>query len=384
MRSSGIIHYSLNPVGGAEVLSLTLAKVLRDLGFRVTYFTVQRTDWNFVRRSLGINFLPDEDRPLFQVNIPLFNIYQMLLGQIRPIKGVDIVINTHGDIMPSARADIVYMHYPTFSLWFVDPENIKRYRSVFWRSYSTPYRKIQKFLFEKRKRRFLILTNSEFTKKAIKRSLGLDAVVVYPPVHVDEHYAPNVQNRENLVVCVSRFTPEKRLEVVIETATKVKNAKFILVGSTKFRSSVPYLKKLIRMVKERGIGNVSFIPNASFKQKLDIMVRAKIFFHSMTGEHFGIAIVEGMASGLVPVVHKSGAPWIDILQMKQGYHGFAYKSINEAVQFVSEILSNEQMRKEIASRNFEHIQRFSEHVFRKKISYIVKTVIRRKFENELK
>jgi alpha-1,2-mannosyltransferase len=44
----------------------------------------------------------------------------------------------------------------------------------------------------------------------------------------------------------------------------------------------------------------------------------------MIGEHFGISVVEAMVSGLVPVVHSSGGPWLDILE--QGKGGFGYNT----------------------------------------------------------
>ncbi len=51
---------------------------------------------------------------------------------------------------------------------------------------------------------------------------------------------------------------------------------------------------------------VKFYPNASAEQKADLLKRAKLYLHTMEGEHFGISIVEAMAMGCLPIVHDSG------------------------------------------------------------------------------
>jgi glycosyltransferase involved in cell wall biosynthesis len=37
-----------------------------------------------------------------------------------------------------------------------------------------------------------------------------------------------------------------------------------------------------------------------------MLAAAKVYLHTMVGEHFGISIVEAMASGCIPVSHNSG------------------------------------------------------------------------------
>ena len=50
----------------------------------------------------------------------------------------------------------------------------------------------------------------------------------------------------------------------------------------------------------------------------------------MVGEDFGIAVVEGMAAGLIPVLHMSGGPWDDIVL--RGKYGNGYRDAVEAVR----------------------------------------------------
>lgn len=46
--------------------------------------------------------------------------------------------------------------------------------------------------------------------------------------------------------------------------------------------------------------------NKSRKEIIDIFARAKAAIHTMKYEHFGIAIVELMAAGIITIAHNSG------------------------------------------------------------------------------
>lgn len=62
---------------------------------------------------------------------------------------------------------------------------------------------------------------------------------------------------------------------------------------------------------------------------LSIMREAKVYFHPMVGEHFGISIVEAMAAALVPIVSNVGGP-TEFVPKKYHFHTF-----EEAVKIIS-------------------------------------------------
>lgn len=378
MRTVGIVHHSLNSVGGGEHLSLTLAEALKEAGYRVAYYTTQPTDWEYVRIMTGIMFRPDEERSVFRLRIPMFGIYQRLLTGLlaRAIKA-DVTVNTHGDAVPLASADVVYMHYPAFSLWYEDPANVKYLRSTFWKAYFAPYYAIQRSLVRS-ERYGLVLTNSEFSREAIKKYVGRDALVVHPPARLGDYLALPDDEREDLVVSIGRFTPEKRYEDALRIATRVKGARFAIVGSTSGKIGPSYLAKLRRMAKELKADNVEFYPNATYSTKLELLRRAKAYLHCMRNEHFGIAVVEGMASGCVPVVHRSGGPWTDILCKEQGAYGFAYQTVEEAAQIIEGLVTDDATRKEVARRARERSRAFSDASFKARMLEIVERVLQAK------
>jgi hypothetical protein len=45
-----------------------------------------------------------------------------------------------------------------------------------------------------------------------------------------------------------------------------------------------------------------------------------------------------MSAGLVPVIHRSGGPWEDILDKTQGIYGYSYAYIDEAIDIIEKLL----------------------------------------------
>jgi glycosyltransferase involved in cell wall biosynthesis len=52
--------------------------------------------------------------------------------------------------------------------------------------------------------------------------------------------------------------------------------------------------------------NVHFEVDASFPRLLELMKESRVLLHPLAGEPFGIAIVEAMSAGLIPVVPDIG------------------------------------------------------------------------------
>jgi len=179
--------------------------------------------------------------------------------------------------------------------------------------------------------------------------------------------------REDLVISCGRYSPEKNYEFILEVAEKLKDRpiRFIIVGASSGRVSREYYEKLERIRRAKKLKNVELLRDVDFSKLLALYGKAKIYLHAMKYEHFGISIVEAMAAGLVPIVHRSGGPWEDILKARQGTYGFSYLTEDEAAQIIEELIENEYDRKEIVSRNMEYTYTFSSESYKKKILEIV-------------
>jgi len=149
--------------------------------------------------------------------------------------------------------------------------------------------------------------------------------VVFPPVE-SKIIAKNVQlgsNREDIIVILSRISREKKIEYgiyilrLIHQFSNIK-AKLFIVGSLNDPTYYQYLKSLAKRVQLEDY--IGFFLDVDEETKVKLLSKGKVLFHPMPGEHFGIAIVEAMASGLIPVVSKeSGIGSLGILDERSLY-----------------------------------------------------------------
>jgi len=197
--------------------------------------------------------------------------------------------------------------------------------------------------------------------------------VVYPPVEVGKFYFKN-DYRDNIIVTCSRFTPEKGLNIIPEIASKVPEGKFYIFGSTS-KISWEVISEIKKTINKFKVKNVYLKPNTPLKEMLSIYRKAKIYLHTMVNEHFGVSIVEAMASGLIPLTHKSGGPYMDILDSKQGVYGFYYKTGDEAANIIKSLLNDDLKLKKIREKAVERSFLFSKNTFKSNFIKAIKRFI---------
>ena len=161
----------------------------------------------------------------------------------------------------------------------------------------------------------LVLTNSRFSKNAIKKALGVEARVLYPPVDTENFrsLALNSNHRDDTILVICRIVPYKKIENAISIAKILKQMntgmRLIIIGNMYDGGLVAhnYYRKLRRMVKINGLSDfVTFQINLSRDKLIENMRRASVYLHTREGEHFGITTAEAMSTGLIPVVPNDG------------------------------------------------------------------------------
>jgi glycosyltransferase involved in cell wall biosynthesis len=318
-RKAVVIHHTLNSPGGETTVAIETIESLNELGYEVELVTVQPPDLDSITKSYGKKIHIARIKSLLPFKLNYFGVYQRLLTMLSSIdfKDSDVVINTHGDVLPYRISGnvpyLLYLYFPTFLMNSTGGYGSNKYRkSFFWRAYFKPYSMITRSLAMRATTRSnLILTISKFSREAIREAFpDVQPYILYPPVDIERFssaYSHTIDSREAKVLVVSRFSPEKRIENAITIAHLLGGKiKFQIIGSLAPANRV-YFKKLQQMIEMYGLSQtVSLTPNASNQELIDSMSKSTVYLHTMIGEHFGVSIVEAMAAGLVPIVPTYG------------------------------------------------------------------------------
>jgi len=378
-----VVHHSLNISGGAERLCLAVTEALLRRGHEVSLVTVEKTDWDLVQSRFGTKVMPTKEvyatECRFSKNlasIPVASMYfltytlQLLLAKSK--NEYHVTINTFGDIINSI-ADITYMHFPLrAALEFSQVPGFTN--KSMWQTIAPIYNSTMTLL--DRITPGDLLTNSKFTQEIVRKALHRNSLVVYPPVDTMTFSSNCSRDRKegDTVAVIASYTPKRHLEQVPSIARHSKFAKFIIMGKVD-EYSRPTLKKLRDYMNRLHVEDrVTLSQNVPFKELLEVLAKAKVYLHIMPHDHFGISVVEAMASGCVPIVHRSGGPWTDILDGQQGMYGFSYSTASEAAMYIDRLVTDEDLRSKIALRASYRARRFDKAVFMKRIVEVVEQI----------
>ncbi len=152
----------------------------------------------------------------------------------------------------------------------------------------------------------MVFCNSNYTKEKIMqywKNHGVkDPLVVYPPVNLDKFWCDKpLSERRKRVTYVARFIPVKRHEIMKQLAADLPNYEFVSVGGL-----IDAEKAWFNRFSDNLPSNYSLKTNLPEADLINILHDSRVYVHLMKGEHFGIAPVEGLASGCVTLVHNSG------------------------------------------------------------------------------
>jgi glycosyltransferase involved in cell wall biosynthesis len=104
------------------------------------------------------------------------------------------------------------------------------------------------------------------------------------------------------------------------------------------------------------------------------MSQASIYLHPPHAEHFGIAIAEAAAAGLVPVVYRDGGGWTDIASRID--EGLGYMSVEEAAHIIRSLLNDAGRLKELSARAREVAKGFSYERFKGRLNEVIRELAR--------
>ncbi|XP_044763883.1 GDP-Man:Man(3)GlcNAc(2)-PP-Dol alpha-1,2-mannosyltransferase isoform X2 [Coccinella septempunctata] len=225
----------------------------------------------------------------------------------------------------------------------------------------------------------ITLVNSTFTLEHLSVLWNSPLHLVYPPCDVDyfKKIKRSAERPEKIkILSLAQFRPEKnhalQLQALYELREIIPEGVFericlVLIGSCRNANDEVLVKDLKDLSKHLSLdNNVQFKVNVSFEELNKELEEAFIGIHTMQDEHFGISVVEQMASGLIVVAHRSGGPVLDIIETSEGSRlGFLAVCPQDYAHSIKYILkADEDEINAIRERARSSVDRFSTEKFR--------------------
>jgi len=147
---------------------------------------------------------------------------------------------------------------------------------------------------------------SNWVAENVWRTYRRPSDVIYPPVNIDD-FKPSEKEKEDFYVTSSRIVPYKKIDLIVDTFTKLGDKKLIVIGDG------PDLEK----IKAAAGSNISFLGFLPKESLIEYLQRAKAFIFAAE-EDFGIVPVEAQACGTPVIAYGKGGALETIIEGKTG------------------------------------------------------------------
>lgn len=307
-RKIGVFCPTLNVCGGGEFVAVALANALAQSNHKVILFANSAIDSKAIKNYFGEalhSTIQTVIQPTHFTPRGLIDFYQTIIHAYTAKTKCDLFVDAFSNcVFP--WAEVTYIHFPYLNQYAFNKKFPYLNNPRLQQAGTLPQVLLEKNLVSYKKR--LVLANSYYTAAEVKAFSGKQVEVLYPPfssvissIGRQTTKTPN----QKLVVTTSRLEPNKLLERIPHIAAQTsRDIQFAVIGRLCNKQTLTNLQTI---TKKLGLTDrVKFYPDAPAQQKIDLLKRAKVYLHTMVGEHFGISIVEAMALGCIPIVHDSG------------------------------------------------------------------------------
>jgi glycosyltransferase involved in cell wall biosynthesis len=134
----------------------------------------------------------------------------------------------------------------------------------------------------------VLIANSGFIARRIRKTYRRESHVIYPPVDTD-YFTPEGQ-RDDFYLAASRFVPYKRIDLIVEAFRSMPDKKLVIIGDG---------PELVRVMPFFG-NNINWIGYQPRPVLRDYLRRSRAFIFAAK-EDFGIMPLEAQACG-TPVI----------------------------------------------------------------------------------
>jgi glycosyltransferase involved in cell wall biosynthesis len=350
-----------------------ILEALRDR-YELTVLTWKPADLGEVNRAFGTRLDPagfhwasvgpllSRTLDAFPIPLSLLTLNLLMREARRLLKRTpfDGVIGTMNELDVGVPA-IQYVHYPWASVPRPDVDHRWYHWSLPLRVYRWCSARVSGYSRE-RIRRNLTLVNSDWTGQRFESWYGAAAKTVYPPVPGGFADVP-WDERQDAFVCMSRISPEKEIDKIIEILAAVRErghaVRLTIVGHEDDRR---YAER-VRRVAAPHRAWISFRHGLSRSELQDLLPRHRYGIHGMVGEHFGIAPAELQRAGCIVFVPDRGG----CAEIVAHDPRLVYGDAAQAVERIDRVLRDRELRAALRAELQARRDGFSEGRFMEQI-----------------
>ncbi len=362
--------------GGGEQVAAAAAEHLVAAGHEVVLFGPESIDLEMTRNRLG--------RDLSSCS------YQRVTNDDEASaasEGVDLFLNSTylSSAKPRSPQSLYYVHFPGVPL--TTRRKVSSLVSAIGLKSMAPFRALPgpldgvKAGFQRRvhdvswaQQYTSIAANSSFTARWVKDLWGVDAEVLYPPVDVAASETTNAP----IVMSLGRFFDRsfghcKKQDVLLDAWEALERRDSLSEWSVRMiggadGASRDYVLGLRRRALEL---RAEIAVNAPRELVRTTLGEASMFWHAAgfgedpsshpdRFEHFGIAVVEAMAAGIVPIVFGAAGPAEIVRHGVDGYH---WNTVDELIEITERIAADHAEWKQLSESARSRAQQYSDSAF---------------------
>jgi glycosyltransferase involved in cell wall biosynthesis len=283
-----LIHDFLLDLRGAERVFAAICDAWPDADIFTAVYDPRGTEGRFADRNVHTSFL-QRLRPTSRTFRGLLPFYPHAVESF-DLRGYDTVISSssawaHGVLVDPGAVHVCYCHNPFRYAW-TEREATLQARGPFvrpalrlllsqWRQWD--------WIAAQRVDRYV--ANSRTTAERVRRYLGRESTVLYPPVEIDRFGWVGMDQIGEYYVVLAELMAHKRIDIAVEAFTRL-GLPLVVIGDG------PEGRRLRRIAGP----SVSFTGRVPDERVADLLAGARALVVTAV-EEFGIAAVEALAAG---------------------------------------------------------------------------------------
>ena len=363
-----LIHDWLITPGGAEKVLESFEELFKAPIYTLFYDPKKMSRSSLSRSEIHTSFLQKTPfsssiyrhlLPLFPMAIKTFDLssYDVILsGSHAVAKGV---------ITRENQLHICYCYTPMRYAWDLQEAYLRPLNPIMRGIARVILESIRKWDLKTSENVDFFIASSSYIAERIARAYQREAVVIYPPVAVEDFFLSN--HREEYYVTHARLVPYKRIDLLVEAFSYMPDKKLVVIGTG------PEDKKLRKMAKK----NVEFLGYVGGKELSKLLAEAKAYVFAAE-EDFGIGVVEAQSSGLPVIALGKGGALETVVDGKTGLF-FLEPTVPSFIEAIKSFEKKEKTFDPLVIR--KHAEFFSKERFETELYQFIEEARQKFYEN---